>query len=56
LKFRYQKNAASAFGWLAGRIKGHRVPENWRRLDGVFLSPQAQVVNRRIALKTKAGT
>jgi len=42
LKFRYQKNAASALGWLAGRIKGHRVPENWRRYDGIFLSPQAQ--------------
>jgi GT2 family glycosyltransferase len=41
LKFRYQKNAASAFGWLAGRVKGHSAPENWRRIDGILLSPEA---------------
>jgi GT2 family glycosyltransferase len=41
LKFRYQKNAASALGWLAGRIKGHHAPENWQAVDGVILSPEA---------------
>jgi glycosyltransferase involved in cell wall biosynthesis len=41
LKFRYQKNAASAFGWLAGRIKGHPVPDNWHEVDGIILSPEA---------------
>jgi hypothetical protein len=41
LKFRYQKNAAGALGWLAGRVTGQRVPPNWRRIDGVLLSPEA---------------
>ena len=41
LKFRYQKNAAGAFGWLAGRMKGNPVPENWRKIDGILLSPEA---------------
>jgi GT2 family glycosyltransferase len=47
LKFRYQKNAASALGWLAGRLKGHRAPEDWRRHEGIFLSPQAQAILRQ---------
>jgi GT2 family glycosyltransferase len=42
LKFRYRKNLASANGWLAGRLKGHRPPPGWKRLDGILLSPEAQ--------------
>jgi len=42
LKFRYQKNAASALGWAKGRLKGRRPPKNWRRVNGVLLSPEAQ--------------
>jgi GT2 family glycosyltransferase len=41
LGFRYRKNAASAFGWLAGRIKGHHAPANWHEVDGIILSPEA---------------
>jgi glycosyltransferase involved in cell wall biosynthesis len=40
--FRYQKNLASARGWLAGRLTGHRPPPEWQRHKGVLLSPQAQ--------------
>jgi glycosyltransferase involved in cell wall biosynthesis len=42
LKFRYRKNLASASGWLAGWLKGHRPPPNWKRVEGVLLSPEAQ--------------
>jgi glycosyltransferase involved in cell wall biosynthesis len=42
LKFRYQKNAASALGWLKGHFNGHRPPADWRRVKGILLSPQAQ--------------
>jgi glycosyltransferase involved in cell wall biosynthesis len=42
LKFRYRKNAASALGWLAGILRGHRPPIGWKRIDGVLLSPAAQ--------------
>ena len=42
LKFRHQKTTASAMGWLAGRSRGHRAPANWRRVNGIFLSPEAQ--------------
>jgi glycosyltransferase involved in cell wall biosynthesis len=42
LKFRYRKNLASASGWLAGWLKGHRPPPGWRRVGGVLLSPEAQ--------------
>jgi GT2 family glycosyltransferase len=42
LKFRYRKNLASANGWLAGRLKGHRPPPGWKRVDGILLSPEAQ--------------
>ncbi len=42
LGFRYRKNSSSALGWLAGRLKGHRPPAGWQRIDGVWLSPEAQ--------------
>jgi glycosyltransferase involved in cell wall biosynthesis len=42
LEFRYRKNLSSAHGWLAGRLRGRRPPSDWRRVDGVLLSPEAQ--------------
>jgi len=39
---RYRSNAASALGWLAGKIKGRRPPPGWIRLDGILLSPETQ--------------
>ena len=42
LKFRYRKNLASATGWLAGWLKGHRPPPDWKRVEGVLLSPESQ--------------
>jgi glycosyltransferase involved in cell wall biosynthesis len=43
LRFRYLRNAACARGWLAGRLWGHSAPPGWRRVDGIFLSPEAQL-------------
>ena len=40
--FRWRKNAAASRGWLMGLFKGQRAPKNWKRVDGVFLSPAAQ--------------
>ena len=40
--FRYQKNLASARGWLAGLMHGQRPPKDWKRIAGVLLSPAAQ--------------
>jgi len=42
LPFRFRKNASSTFGWLAGRLKGHRAPAGWKLIDGVYMSPEAQ--------------
>ncbi|HWB58827.1 MAG TPA: glycosyltransferase [Chthoniobacteraceae bacterium] len=42
LAFRYRKNFSSAAGWLAGMVTGHRPPPGWKRIDGIFLSPEAQ--------------
>jgi len=40
--FRYRKNLASARGWLAGRLWGKCPPPDWKRINGVLLSPEAQ--------------
>jgi glycosyltransferase involved in cell wall biosynthesis len=42
LKFRYLKNAASTFGWLAGYFRGKKPPPGWKRVKGILLSPEAQ--------------
>ena len=47
LKFRYRKNYYSTRGWLAGVLRGRRPPENWRRVDGILLSPEAQRVQKK---------
>lgn len=41
LRFRYLRNAACARGWLAGKLRGHKAPAGWRRVDGIYLSPEA---------------
>jgi glycosyltransferase involved in cell wall biosynthesis len=45
--FRYRKNFASASGWVAGRLRGRRAPENWRRLDGIWFSPEALAARKK---------
>ena len=52
LKFRYQKNAASSRGWLAGWFKGRTAPPSWQRVGGVLLSPEAQQYWARTAVKS----
>lgn len=46
LGFRYRKNFSSASGWLAGILKGRRPPPGWRKVQGVLLSPEAQLSYR----------
>jgi hypothetical protein len=41
LRFRYLRNAACARGWLAGKLRGHSAPPGWRRVDGIYMSPEA---------------
>jgi len=41
LRFRYLRNAACVRGWLAGKLRGHSAPAGWRRVNGIFLSPEA---------------
>ncbi len=41
LRFRYLRNAACVRGWLAGKLWGHSAPPGWRRVDGIYLSPEA---------------
>ena len=42
LKFRYQKNAASTRGWVAGYFHGKKNPPGWKQVRGILLSPEAQ--------------
>ena len=53
LGFRYRKNAASATGWIAGFLKGKRPPKDWRRVRGVWLSPQAQAYLKNLNSEIK---
>ena len=48
LGFRFRKNAASGRGWLMGWLKGRSAPANWKRSEGVLLSPEAQTTLTRI--------
>ena len=47
--FRYQKNLASARGWLAGLLCGRRPSKGWKRINGILLSPSAQAYLQRPA-------
>jgi cellulose synthase/poly-beta-1,6-N-acetylglucosamine synthase-like glycosyltransferase len=42
LWFRYRSFLASSTGWVAGWLRGHRPPADWKRCEGVLLSPEAQ--------------
>jgi glycosyltransferase involved in cell wall biosynthesis len=41
--FRYMRNAASVFGWLAGNFYGKRPPNGWSVINGVLCSPETQI-------------
>jgi glycosyltransferase involved in cell wall biosynthesis len=40
IPLRYLRNASSAWGWINGRMRGHKPPGDWKRINGVWLSPQ----------------
>jgi len=42
LRFRYLRNFYSAYGWVAGKLIGHRPPPGWQRFAGVLLSPETR--------------
>ena len=48
LGFRYRKNAASTRGWLAGYFHGKKNPPDWKRVQGILLSPSAQITLAKI--------
>jgi len=50
---RYARNAAAAFGWLAGKIKGRKPPAGWKYMGGVWASPEAQAHRAAVASKAK---
>jgi glycosyltransferase involved in cell wall biosynthesis len=41
LPFRYVCNLYGAIGWLSGILFGRKPPAGWRRINGVWISPQA---------------
>lgn len=47
LEFRYRKNFSSALGWLMGMWKGRRPPSGWKKVQGILLSPEAQLSFRQ---------
>ena len=47
IPLRYLRNASSAFGWIAGRFAGRKPPKNWKRIKGVWISPEAADVQRK---------
>lgn len=49
--FRYRRNMMSAAGWLAGLLKGRRPPGDWKKIDGIWLGPEAQ---KHIAKSSKS--
>jgi hypothetical protein len=51
--FRYLRNAASAWGWVKGTLLGRRPPRDWRRVDGVWLSPQTLATIKRRSAGTE---
>jgi glycosyltransferase involved in cell wall biosynthesis len=48
---RYLRNAASAWGWIKGKLVGHKPPKDWRFVDGVWLSPQT-LATRELGQRT----
>jgi glycosyltransferase involved in cell wall biosynthesis len=43
---RYLRNAATAWGWVKGKISGRKPPEGWRYLQGAWMSPETLAVVR----------
>lgn len=41
LALRYLRNSASALGWLEGNLRGRKPPKDWKRVNGVWMSPEA---------------
>jgi len=41
---RYLRNAANACGWIEGKLRGRKPPKDWKRIDGVWMSPEALAV------------
>jgi glycosyltransferase involved in cell wall biosynthesis len=41
LSFRFLIHAAAVRGWIEGALFGHKPPDGWKRIDGVWISPQA---------------
>lgn len=39
--FRFLCNLYSALGWISGICFGHRPPSGWKRVNGMWISPQA---------------
>ena len=54
--FRYLRNAASTFGWLAGKLGGRKPPAGWKIVEGVLLSPQTQSFRHANRIEVSAAT
>jgi hypothetical protein len=37
---RYLRNGACALGWLEGNLRGRKPPKDWKRVGGVWMSPE----------------
>ena len=40
IPLRYLRNASAALGWIKGNLMGRKPPKDWKRINGVWLSPQ----------------
>jgi hypothetical protein len=40
IPLRYLRNASTALGWIKGNLMGRKPPKDWKRINGVWLSPQ----------------
>jgi glycosyltransferase involved in cell wall biosynthesis len=38
--FRYRRNAAAAWGWIKGKLTGHKPPPGWKHVAGGWMSPE----------------
>jgi len=52
LGFRYRRHLSSTLGWLAGKLRGHRPPKDWKKIEGILLSPEAQRTRSRQRTRT----
>jgi cellulose synthase/poly-beta-1,6-N-acetylglucosamine synthase-like glycosyltransferase len=37
---RYLRNAASALGWVEGKLRGRKPPKDWKQVGGIWMSPE----------------